>query len=346
MAQYSNINFNAQYTCCPYCYQGQKFLYKMQEIITNSYSSERMFKCLQCLRTYSETRLEAYWDSVLKPQPVQVNNSPLPNWNPNPQLTLQDLENMYQQLKTAGMFKNIPISIFERTDPNLTQEQKEQLALINNKLERLGNPMVYCRVQGSLKKELANPVFNPTGLVNKAIPYKDRFHIYRLHFSLQTRKDKWEEIQNILTFIKGLVPASDRTYDSATKTWEISAGYFAPVETILKNMNNVRIDYTEEVTASTNPRSNAAEEQVQVTEEFASSFYTEPEAVSTTSTISAESVLKQLVAIFGFDIVSLSEINLKRAYRKKALELHPDRNNGDGTRMSEFNMLWSVYNTK
>lgn len=35
---------------------------------------------------------------------------------------------------------------------------------------------------------------------------------------------------------------------------------------------------------------------------------------------------------------------IKRAYRRKALALHPDRNNGEGSMMSELNMLWQVYN--
>jgi hypothetical protein len=34
----------------------------------------------------------------------------------------------------------------------------------------------------------------------------------------------------------------------------------------------------------------------------------------------------------------------KSSYRRAALKYHPDRNNGDGTKMSELNMLWSVYN--
>jgi hypothetical protein len=35
---------------------------------------------------------------------------------------------------------------------------------------------------------------------------------------------------------------------------------------------------------------------------------------------------------------------LKKQYRVRALALHPDRNNGDGSRMSELNYLWRLYN--
>jgi len=34
----------------------------------------------------------------------------------------------------------------------------------------------------------------------------------------------------------------------------------------------------------------------------------------------------------------------KKSYRMKALALHPDRNGGDGAKMSELNMYWQVYN--
>jgi hypothetical protein len=34
----------------------------------------------------------------------------------------------------------------------------------------------------------------------------------------------------------------------------------------------------------------------------------------------------------------------KSSYHRAALKYHPDRNNGDGTKMSELNSLWSVYN--
>ena len=34
----------------------------------------------------------------------------------------------------------------------------------------------------------------------------------------------------------------------------------------------------------------------------------------------------------------------KSSYRRAALKYHPDRNNGDGTKMSELHALWSVYN--
>ncbi len=34
----------------------------------------------------------------------------------------------------------------------------------------------------------------------------------------------------------------------------------------------------------------------------------------------------------------------KSSYRRAALKYHPDRNNGDGSKMSELNSLWNMYN--
>lgn len=37
------------------------------------------------------------------------------------------------------------------------------------------------------------------------------------------------------------------------------------------------------------------------------------------------------------------DLKLKKLYRSAALRLHPDRNNGDGSKMSELNMLWNIF---
>jgi hypothetical protein len=55
------------------------------------------------------------------------------------------------------------------------------------------------------------------------------------------------------------------------------------------------------------------------------------------ATMTKETVAQRLKQLMGETID-------KAAYRRAALKYHPDRNNGDGTKMSELNMLWSVYN--
>jgi hypothetical protein len=53
-----------------------------------------------------------------------------------------------------------------------------------------------------------------------------------------------------------------------------------------------------------------------------------------------ESISSQLAELIG---VSIDAID-KKTYRQAALRYHPDRNNGDGSKMSTLNMLWRVWN--
>ena len=76
-------------------------------------------------------------------------------------------------------------------------------------------------------------------------------------------------------------------------------------------------------------------------------FYT-PQAAA--PTLTKESVSVRLATIFNlteFEFVKITdETQLKRLYRQAALRLHPDRNGGEASQMSELNMLWNVYNSK
>jgi len=53
--------------------------------------------------------------------------------------------------------------------------------------------------------------------------------------------------------------------------------------------------------------------------------------------------LSKLMQIDANVLRSSDKASMKSAYRKASLRLHPDRNSGDGSKMSELNMYWSVY---
>ena len=63
-------------------------------------------------------------------------------------------------------------------------------------------------------------------------------------------------------------------------------------------------------------------------------FFYQQAPVSTPA-LTKEQVAQKLLALGVTD---------KKSYRQAALKYHPDRNNGDGSQMSELNMLWQVYN--
>lgn len=54
--------------------------------------------------------------------------------------------------------------------------------------------------------------------------------------------------------------------------------------------------------------------------------------------------LTKLLEISTRDLAAATKDDMKRLYRRAALRLHPDRNNGDGSKMSDLNMYWGLYN--
>jgi hypothetical protein len=65
-------------------------------------------------------------------------------------------------------------------------------------------------------------------------------------------------------------------------------------------------------------------------------------AAESKETVAAK--LAPLLEIKAQELAAAEPAALKKLYRRAALRLHPDRNNGNGALMSELNMLWSVYN--
>jgi hypothetical protein len=134
-------------------------------------------------------------------------------------------------------------------------------------------------------------------------------------------------------------PIAARSYDEATKCWS----YF-------DNWGNLVIDKLKETTrpiseitcikvedlaaqavnnrVNLNPKKSTAKP-----EDF---FYNYGKSVAAPA-MTKETVAEKLKSLMG-DVLD------KSAYRKAALKYHPDRNHGDGSKMSELNSLWSVYN--
>ena len=56
-----------------------------------------------------------------------------------------------------------------------------------------------------------------------------------------------------------------------------------------------------------------------------------------------KSELASLLGISEVSLGSMSEPGLKRLYREKALLYHPDKNKGDGSKMSALNELWRMW---
>lgn len=69
-------------------------------------------------------------------------------------------------------------------------------------------------------------------------------------------------------------------------------------------------------------------------------------------TASVNSDREELLSLLGlntwgqFDSLLSDKVGAKKIYRAAAIKLHPDKNNGDGSKMSKLNELWGIYGTR
>lgn len=74
-------------------------------------------------------------------------------------------------------------------------------------------------------------------------------------------------------------------------------------------------------------------------------FFHKP--VSQSNELSGNALYEALAALLAIDVASLKSASndaLKSIYRKAAMRLHPDRNGGDASKMSELTYLWRLFN--
>jgi hypothetical protein len=133
-------------------------------------------------------------------------------------------------------------------------------------------------------------------------------------------------------------PVAQRSYDPATCVWSYfdEWGQFTldRLVTVTDSIaHKVALIEVQDLAAqAVNKRISLSSKHVRP-EDF---FYNYGKTVAAPQ-MTKETVAQRLKQLMGETID-------KAAYRRAALKYHPDRNNGDGSKMSELNMLWSVYN--
>jgi hypothetical protein len=148
-------------------------------------------------------------------------------------------------------------------------------------------------------------------------------------------KRNWfaENVKPAVDMLKSSIPAVSREWNGNTQKWSIAAEFWPATKQLFELMGFTAVE-------------TLAEDRhkipgVEVPAEYAENFHYESEVITTQE--SAESIAQQLSIFLGVKITDQDLKDLKKLYRAKALELHPDRG-GDATKMSELNRLWTLYN--
>src|SRR5207245_955995 len=121
--------------------------------------------------------------------------------------------------------------------------------------------------------------------------------------------------EKLVEALKNVIPSSDRSFDPKTKFWFLTEPYGEALRKIAEACFGVgSVSFTSKLIA----------EQTR-----------QRQVVSPASQqASLDVVVTQFFALLSYEAA-------KAAYRKAALDLHPDRLNGDPSKMASLNDLWS-----
>jgi len=175
-----------------------------------------------------------------------------------------------------------------------------------------------------------------------------RFNITLGRQEYFTSKYDWQNFGIPVVSLLKQIPSSLRAFDNETKVWTIPLDKFEFLQqTILKALNYKYKQYSKgNLIAEAilfNPDA-AKYAEVPKAEDF---FYEQPAGnfESSSDTLTFQQLEEKLQELLGTNsiISALGDDYRKKLYRKAAMKYHPDRNNGDGSKMSELNYYWQEY---
>ena len=155
--------------------------------------------------------------------------------------------------------------------------------------------------------------------------YEEALDAYKITFGYN---------EQIIEFIKLAVPSSKRSWNRDEKAWYVDASYKDALLLMFKGKG-----YTCDVFSK--------EDFVKFMEENAKF---QQEYQRTVALVNTDQEVPKFISLlekagYKFSAAAIEELKVNEAfaqqyYRKAALKLHPDRNNGDGSAMSELNATW------
>jgi hypothetical protein len=183
----------------------------------------------------------------------------------------------------------------------------------------------------------------------------------KIHFS-GSRFEHGKFIKNKVLFALALtgmqtIPSKDKVWNDASKTWNVHFDVWAklmPYYTCAPEIYEMiayatRAQWLNFVSGKMRTLNDVHGIPVAMNDaEAAAQFFGTAafnNAVVTTASVASER--EELVSLLGLDnwgaFDSLKNGDLRKIYRAAAMRLHPDRNNGDGSRMAKLNQLMAIY---
>lgn len=152
----------------------------------------------------------------------------------------------------------------------------------------------------------------------------------------------------ILVDLLKQIPPSERTYDPKTHIWIIPKDKFNTFLSMRGTLVRIIAGFIEHTDLEAWIHGREEKQDSKTIPRVEDFFYTYGQPAPTVP-VSKESIALQLEKLFklvepDFIIISADKTELQKLYRRTALLLHPDRNSGDGSKMSELNYLWQTFN--
>jgi hypothetical protein len=199
----------------------------------------------------------------------------------------------------------------------------------------------------------------------KPHPYAlDVQSVYEFVFSSDSRSTRisFYDVKEKTTFdliskLFKAVPLQNRSYELDTHIWTFlgisGARLIASIESLRIGLPDLKF----ELKKVSHLRDRINKSQLHLSEEAFLNIEKPPEIkfnerdffyapAASASSISGEALYAALSALIGCsseDLKSATPEQLKKYKRSASLKYHPDRNNGDSLKMSEFNMLWGIF---
>jgi hypothetical protein len=186
----------------------------------------------------------------------------------------------------------------------------------------------------------------------------------KIHFS-GSRSQANKFIKNKTMFALALtgmqtIPPKDKLWDDKSKTWNVHSDvwvtlmpYYSCAPEIYEMIPySTRLQWTNFISGKSTPVSNnnGGFNFASDAEAAASFFGTQAFNHAVYATASVNNEREDFISLLGLtkwgDFDSLDNSSAKKLYRAAAVKLHPDKNNGDGSRMARLNELWAIYGGK